>query len=127
AAIGLWEPGWGVAAAFPLLVAALAAGVLRDPDGPEIHVFLRVALAFTAGFLFVSVALTTTELDRLGARAPDDAVVREQIDAIRAGTWPKWIVIAIALPIGAAALAWRATVLRRARAARANFDADREP
>ena len=116
AVLGLWEPGWGVAASFPLLTAALAAGVARDPDGPEIHVFLGVAMAFTAGFLVAGVALGSAELASLEglAREGEERTVAAEVARIREATRPKWIAIGSALPIGAAALAWR----RRALAAR---------
>ncbi|UJR81611.1 hypothetical protein [Sandaracinus amylolyticus] len=117
ASLGLWEPGWGVAAAFPLLVGALGAGVVRDPDGPEVHLFLGAAMAFTAGFLIVGVALGTSELDRLSTRASAGAeqIVADEVARMRESTRPKWVVIGSALPIGGAALLWRRRALRRSR------------
>lgn len=120
AVLGLWEPGWGVAAAFPLMIAALAAGVIRDPDGPEVHVFLGVAMAFTAAFLGVGVALGTAELDDLASRAREGAeeTVAAEVARIRESTMPKWIAIGSGLPIGAAALVWRRRALDARRSAR---------
>lgn len=125
AVLGLWEPGWGVAAAFPLMVAALAAGVVRDPDGPEVHVFLGVTMAFTAAFLAVGVVLGSAELSELEGRPREGAerTVAAEAARIRESTRPKWLLIGSALPIGVAALAWR----RRALAARARGGAERAP
>jgi hypothetical protein len=78
---GLFEPGWGFASAFALLCAALAAGVVRDPDGPEIHLFLGVAMALTAGFTVTHVAVVLSETDRARTHAiPELAeLAREEI------------------------------------------------
>lgn len=116
AVLALWEPTWGAAAALPLLCCALAAGVVRDPDGPEIHHFLKTAMALSAAFSITNAAVTTIELDRIVARASerfDTSVVRDAI-RMRAQLWPKWIAMGAGVPIGAAALAWRAHVRRKA-------------
>lgn len=120
AIVGLWEPGWGVAAAFPLLTAALAAGVVRDPEGPEVHVFLGASMALAAGFLAVTIAFTTSELERLSSRAREGrsaALVEEHVARIRGESWPKWVLIGASLPIGGVALAVRHRARARSGAA----------
>ena len=113
--LGLFEPGWGLAASFPLLCFALAAGVVRDPDGPEVHVFLGCAMAVTAGFLVTHVAVVTSETRRAEARARDgyEDVVREETRRIHEEATPKWIAIASGVVVGGAVLAWRAARTRR--------------
>lgn len=115
ALLGLFEPGWGLAASFPLLCLALAAGVVRDPDGPEIHVFLGCAMALTAGFLVTHVAVVTSETTRAEGRALPgyEQVVRDETRRIHEEATPKWIVMATGVVVGGAALAWRATRNRR--------------
>lgn len=115
ALLGLFEPGWGIAASFPLLCGALAAGVARDPDGPEIHVFLAAAMAFTGGFLVTHVAVVMAETERARGRAlaEQEAVVEQETERIRDEGAPKWALMGSGVAIGAAALAWRASRRRR--------------
>lgn len=110
AVLGLFEPGWGVAAAFLLLCVALAAGVIRDPDGPEIHVFLAVAMALSAGFVITNAAIASMTIERAIVDADEDrlAAVRDEGARVMRESWPKWIAIGAGVPIGACALAWRA-------------------
>lgn len=115
AVLGLFEPGWGLAASFPLLCAALAVGVVRDPDGPEVHVFLGCAMALTAGFLIAHVAVVTMESARARGRALpgyEDAV-HDETRRIQEDAMPKWIAIGSGVVLGAAALAWRGARRRR--------------
>lgn len=107
---GLFEPGWGFASAFALLCAALAAGVVRDPDGPEIHLFLGVAMALTAGFTVthVAVVLSETAHARSHAREEMAELAREEIRRIRDDSAPKWALMAAGVVLGAGALAYRA-------------------
>jgi hypothetical protein len=113
--LGLFEPSWGIAAAFPLLLVLLSAGVARDPDGPEIHVFLAVALAFSFGFVATTIAIAVSETEHaLGHAAPgQEALVRAEVARIRGESLPKWLTMLAPIPLAAGALIWRRRRLAR--------------
>ena len=114
ALLGLWEPGWGIAAGVLLLIATLSAGVLRDPDGPEIHIFLALALCITAGFGVTTLGIALSELDH-AAHLHDVPVVRAEIERFVSESWPKWVAMLAPLPVGGAVLVYRARILARRR------------
>lgn len=112
---GFFEAGWGLASAFAVLCGALAAGVVRDPDGPEIHLFLGVVMALTAGFTITHAALVISETARARDRARPEmaAIAREEVRRIRDDGAPKWALMASGVVLGAAALGYRGFRARR--------------
>jgi hypothetical protein len=111
---GLWEPGWSLAAAGPVFVLVLGAGVLRDPDGPELPFALALAVAFVALFTAATATITEVELSRIASHARPEAAafVAAEVARIHGAMWPRWVMMFATLPIGGAVLGWRSRRLR---------------
>lgn len=115
AMLGVYGPSWGVALVFP--IEALIFGIATQfEDEPE-HLanILRFIAAASIGFTMLTMPINLYHLLKVVADAPDllAPAVAERAAAIRGQLWPRWAVIALALPIGVIALVIR--LVRRLR------------
>ena len=115
--LGPAAPRWGMALAFPSVALLLSFGVMVEDDGEEMRNLLRFALAFTTGFLGVTVPLAWIGIGRLVDAAGAHAQAVERAEEVRDALMARWAVIGLTLP-GSVMTLWararRAPLLRDA-------------
>ncbi|HEY8430420.1 MAG TPA: hypothetical protein VIL20_18700, partial [Sandaracinaceae bacterium] len=113
--LGPYGPTWGTAAAFPAAAAVLSFGAWREDDGEELAHLLRATLGFTLGFLATTVPITLGRLAEMIELAPAASAkaVAAEVGRMRFQVLARWLVMALALPGGAAILALRPARRRR--------------
>jgi hypothetical protein len=102
--LGPYDIGWGVALAFPALLAVLSIGALREGESLLLTA-LRAALGMTIGFAAATIPVTLVSLGDIR-----DPRIAGDLRAILA---PRWAVMLSLVPLGAWALARRHRVERR--------------
>lgn len=114
--LGAHGPSSGSALAFPAVALLFAIGAWKEREGESITHLLRLTLGFTAGFLITTIPITLLRLAELGAstsgeNGPDLAA---QLARVRNQLIVRWLLSALALPLGIAALWARRQRARRA-------------
>lgn len=104
--LGAYGPTWGSALAFPAVALLFAIGAWKEDEGESITHLLRLTLGFTGGFLVVSIPITLLRLAQLDAATTGEngADLAAELAGIRNELILRWLVGALALPVGTAAL-----------------------
>ena len=104
--LGAYGPAWGSALAFPAVALLFAIGAVNEHEGESITHLLRLTLGFTLGFLVATIPITVLRLADLGAATTGEngADLAAELARVRNALLLRWLVSALALPLGVAAL-----------------------
>jgi hypothetical protein len=105
-ALGPYGPTWGAAVAFPAVALLFSVGAQFEHDGEEITHLLRFTIAFSIGFLWATIPINLLHLMFAVSRAEPELApeIARRATELRAELWPRWGVLALAAPLGIAAL-----------------------